>query len=309
MPSKKKPVLIIEDSLAVSTLLHEFLKKLGYNDVSICDKGRSGIQAFDDSVKAGKMPVILLDYNLPDMNGGDIMFEIFRIRPDAKIIIETASERTDESIKSVLRSGAYEYLEKPIRFENLRNTMTILEEEEKILENKESAETPKSGAKMNSLLGSSSQVSLTRISEYCGIKKEDALTHLKQLESEGKIQKISDIKEISCNRCGSVKIGTTFQCPSCNSSNFKQGTLIEHYKCGNISLDDTYKDNLCPKCRKEIKILGVDYKILKNYYVCNDCGNKFPDPSTEFLCLKCDSKFKMEDAKWITSEGYKTVNL
>jgi response regulator of citrate/malate metabolism len=309
MSSQKKPVLIIEDSLAVATLLHEFLKKLGYNDVSICDKGRSGIQTFEDHVKAGKMPVILLDYNLPDMNGDDIMFEIFRIRPDAKIIIETASERTDESIKSVLRSGAYEYLEKPIRFENLKNTMTILEEEEKILENKESAEIPKSGTKMDSLLGSSSQISLARISEYCGITKEDALIHLKQLESEGKIQKISDIKEISCNRCSSIKIGTTFQCPSCNSSNFKQGTLIEHYKCGNISLDDTYKDNLCPKCRKEIKILGVDYKILKSYYVCNDCGNKFPDPATEFLCLKCDSKFKMEDAKWITSEGYKSVSL
>ena len=305
MPPQKRDILIIEDSLAVATLLQDFLKKLGYESIHICENGRSGIQVFDEIVKSGKLPVVLLDYSLPDMNGDDVMSEIFRIRPDAKIIIETASEKTDESIKSVLRSGASQYLEKPIRFENLKNTMHIFEEEEKILENKD----PESQERMDSLLDSSVQISLTRIAEYCGIKKEEALEHLNQLKDQGKIVSLNDIKEISCSSCDSVKIGQTFHCPSCNSSNFKQGTLIEHYKCGNISTDDSYKNNICPKCRKEIKTLGVDYKILKNYYVCSDCENKFPDPTLEYICLKCNNKFKLDDAKWITSQGFKAINL
>src|SRR5579872_5863083 len=132
---QKKNVMIIEDSLAVATLIQDFLKKLNYQNIEICNNGRSGIQVFEELVKSNKIPVVILDYSLPDMNADDIMSEIFRIRPDAKIIIETASERTDNSIKDVLRHGAYQYIEKPIRFENIKSTMEILEEEDKILEN------------------------------------------------------------------------------------------------------------------------------------------------------------------------------
>ena len=303
--SQKKGILIIEDSLAVATLIQDFLQKLGYQDIYICDNGETGIRVFKELVKANKSPIILLDYTLPDMNADAVMTEIFAMHPDTKIIIESASEKTDEAIKDVLRHGAYQYLEKPIRFENLKNTMQILEEEDKILENKPQ-DTHK---QIGSLLNSSVQISLARISEYCNMKKEEALERLKQLESERRIVKLQDIKEISCNMCESVKIGQTFHCPACNSSNFKHGKLIEHFKCGNISLEETYQGNICPKCHKEIKTIGVDYRVLENYYVCNDCGDKFAEPSYEYLCLRCNNRFKLDHAKWITSEGFRAINL
>ena len=303
--SQKKGILIIEDSLAVATLIQDFLQKLGYQDIYICDNGETGIRVFKELVKANKSPIILLDYTLPDMNADAVMTEIFAMHPDTKIIIESASEKTDEAIKDVLRHGAYQYLEKPIRFENLKNTMQILEEEDKILENKPQ-DTHK---QIGSLLNSSVQISLARISEYCNMKKEEALEKLKQLESERRVVKLQDIKEISCNMCGSVKIGQTFHCSACNSSNFKHGKLIEHFKCGNISLEETYQGNICPKCHKEIKTIGVDYRVLENYYVCNDCGDKFAEPSYEYLCLRCNNRFKLDHAKWITSEGFRAINL
>lgn len=308
MSSQKKDILIIEDSVAVASLIQDFLKKLDYQEIHISDKGKNGIQVFGDLVKSNKMPIVILDYSLPDMNADEIMSEIFKIRPNTRIIIESANEKTDESIKGVLRSGAYEYLEKPIRFENLKNTMRVLEDEDKIIANK-SPESQTSQTQINSLLNSSVRISLARISEYCNISKEEATERLKKLESDKKIIKLDDIKEISCNLCNSLKIGQTFHCPSCGSSNFKQGTLIEHYKCGNFSSDDSYTNNICPKCRKEIKVLGVDYKLLKNYYVCNGCGNKFPDPTQEYLCLKCNNNFKLDQVKWIVSEGFRAVNL
>ena len=303
--SSQKSILIIEDSLAVATLIQDFLKKLGYQNVHICDSGRTGIQVFEELLKSGKSPIVLLDYSLPDMNADAVMSEIFAMRPDAKVIIESANEKTDETIKNVLRYGAYEYLEKPIRFENLKNTMQILEEEDRILENK----PPETKKQIGSLLNSSVQISLARISEYCNMKKEDVLEHLKQLESDGKIVRLDDIKEISCNMCGSVKIGQTFHCPSCNSSNFKHGKLIEHFMCGNVSLEESYKNNTCPKCRKEIRTIGVDYKVLENYYICNDCDDKFAEPSQEYLCLHCNNRFKLDQAKWITSEGFRAIDL
>ena len=134
--SQKHSILIIEDSLAVSTLIQDFLKKLGYQDIHICDNGRIGLQVFEELVKSNRVPVVLLDYSLVDMNADMVMSEIFAIRPDTKIIIESANEKTDDTIKNVLRYGVYAYLEKPIRFENLKNTMQILEEEDRILESK-----------------------------------------------------------------------------------------------------------------------------------------------------------------------------
>ena len=302
MSKQKKNILIIEDSLAVATLIQDFLKKLNYNDIEICTNGKTGIQVFEDLVNSNKMPVIILDYSLPDMNGNDIMSELFTISPNVKIIIESASEKTDESIKDVLRHGAYQYLEKPIRFENIKTTMEILEEEDKILESK-----PVDNAKeIDSFLKSSKWISLARISEYSGKKKEEILEYLKKLKEEEKIIQLENIKEISCNMCGSVKIGQNFHCSGCNSSNFKHGKLIEHFKCGNVSVEDSYKNDICPKCHKEIKIIGVDYKVIDNYYICSDCGEKFPEPIMDYVCIRCNNKFKLGQANWITSEGFRS---
>ena len=303
--SQKKSILIIEDSLAVATLIQDFLKKLGYQNIHLCDSGRTGIQVFEELVKAGNSPIVLLDYSLPDMNADAVMSEIFAMRPDTKVIIESANEKTEETIKNVLRYGAYEYLEKPIRFENLKNAMQILEEEDKILGNK----PQDTNKQIGSLLNSAVQISLARISEYCNMKKEEALEYLKQLESDGKVVRLENIKEISCSMCGSVKVGQIFHCPSCNSPNFKHGKLIEHFKCGNVTLEESYTNNICPKCHKEIKTIGVDYKVLENYYICTDCGDKFAEPSQEYLCLHCNNKFKLDQAKWTTSEGFKAINL
>lgn len=309
MSSEKKDILIIEDSLSVAILLEEFLKKLNYNLIHICNNGKTGIQVFSELVESGKAPVVLLDYVLPDMNGNEVMDEILALRPNTKVIIETASDKAEETIKSILRAGAYEFLEKPIRFENIKNIMQVLEEEEKILGGPALEKADLSQHKIDVLLGSSTRISLARITEYTKMKKESVLEYLKQLQSSGKITIEADIKEISCNICGSVKIGQTFHCSSCNSSNFKRSKLIEHYKCGNFSEEESYKNNVCPKCRKEIKVLGVDYKIFENFYTCNDCGNKFPEPAILYLCLRCNNRFKIDDAKWTISEGFRAINL
>lgn len=305
---QKSDVLIIEDSAAMCVLITEFLKKLGYQNVHYRNTGKDGIAKFDELVKAGKTPIVLLDYTLPDINGNNVMVEIFRIRPDAKIIIETANERSEQEIKDVISYGAYQYIQKPIRFGDIKNIMNVLEEEHKILDNTVAESNAEEIKKLIlSLLKASMRISLARIAEYCNLKREDTMNYLKDLVAKGKAGKLVDIKEISCSNCGSVKIGQSFYCPSCNSSNFKHGSLIEHYDCGNFSEEDSYKDNMCPKCRKEIKVIGVDYRLLKNYYSCNECKDKFPEPANDYLCLKCNSKFKLDDAKWITTESFRAT--
>jgi len=305
LTGNKNDILIIEDSLATSILITEFLKKLGYDSIHTCNTGKAGIQLFSDLVTQGKIPIILLDFHLPDISAKEVMSNVFTIKPDAKIIIETADAKNDESIKDAMRDGAYQYIEKPIRFENLKNVVKTLEEEGKIIE-----ENPTDNAqKIESVMRSSSRISSAMLSECTNIKISEVMEFMKKLELEKKIIRIENIKEISCGQCGSVRIAQNFFCPSCHSSNFKQGKLIEHFKCGNVSVDESYKNNTCPKCKKEIKIIGVDYKAIDNYYLCNDCNEKFPEPSQDYICVKCNNRFGLEKAKWVTSEGFKPVNL
>lgn len=301
----KNDVLIIEDSMATTILLRDFLKKMGYENVKTCDTGKAGIQMFSDLENAGRQPVVLLDFHLPDMNANEIMTGIFGIRPDAKIILETADSKSDEQIKNALRGGAYLYIEKPIRYDNLKNVFETLEKEKDILEEKPSDDLERVVFQITS----SARISFARLTEYSGIHGDLLKKYLLQLENEKKITKISDMKEVSCIQCNSMRILPNFSCPVCNGTNFVQGKLIEHFKCGNVSVDNSYKENKCPKCHKEIKILGVDYKTMDNYYICNDCGNKFSDPSQDFLCIKCNNRFPLEKAKWVTSAGYKSSGL
>jgi response regulator of citrate/malate metabolism len=305
MSGNKNDVLIIEDSVAIALLLKDFLKKLGYENVTTSNTGKAGIKSFSDLETAGKKPIVLLDFHLPDMNANEVMTSIFNIRPDAKIILETADSKSDEQIKDALRGGAYLYIEKPIRYENLKNIFETLEKEQSVLE-----ETPHVDLERIVLhLKSSSRISFARLAEYSKTENDLLEKYLLQLESEKKIIKISDMKEVSCPQCSSIRILPNFFCPACKGTNFVQGKLIEHFKCGNVSIEDSYKENMCPKCKKEIKILGVDYKSMDNYYMCNDCGDKFSDPSQDYACVRCSNRFPLEQAKWVTSVGYKSTSL
>lgn len=297
MTGKKNNVLIIEDSQATAILLKDFLNKLGYQDIANCTNGKDGIDLFRKLTNSGKNPTVLLDFQLPDMNANEIMESIFKIRPNAKIILETADDKSEEKIKSALRGGAYQYIQKPIRYENLKTIFETLEQEGDRVK-----EIPLDN--LEKILAYSHRISFARLSEYCNMDKDQLMKYLTQFEKENKIMKVPDMREISCSQCGSLRILPNFFCPACNSNNFEQGKLIEHFKCGNVSVEKSYKENICPKCNKEIKILGVDYKSLDNYYICNDCGDKFPTPSEDYVCLKCNNSFTLEKAKWVNSPGY-----
>ena len=309
---QKQHVLIIEDSQATALLLKTYLNNMGYEEVHTCQNGKTGLDTFKDLVNAGSEPFVLLDYMLPDMDARSIMTQLLEIKPDVKVILQTATEKTDAGVTELIRQGLYQYLEKPIRFDRLKDIITILEEEKEILEQTSTTETL--GAtdvfkEIDFLLRSHKQLSLTMIEQFVGGEKEKIESYLKDLESQGKIVKLANKKEISCNQCDSVKVIQTFFCPSCKESDFKLTKLIEHFNCGNFSEEADYEDGKCPKCKKEIKALGVDYRVLRDRYLCKNCGEIFQELSSHFLCSKCENKFPIDEAKWITSQFFKVTNM
>lgn len=317
--SSKNNILIVEDSPSIGMLLKSYLQKLGYAEIHVCTTGSAAIAAFSELIGKNKPPIVLLDYMLPDMDARSVLSQMLEIKPDIRIILETATEKDDEGIKELISLGVYQYLEKPIRFEKLKETIETIEneesffvkesEQEKLLEQSIKDKKLKIKDHINFILKSSNQISLNKIIAILGFTDDAIIDYLQKLLQEGKIIQMGEKKEIACSQCDSVRTSQMFFCPNCKSSNFKQGKLIEHYDCGNITEENTYENDTCPNCKKEIKALGVDYRVMQNHYICNNCKDFFPEISIDYFCLKCENKFKLEDAGWTSSINYKIVNM
>ena len=312
--SQKEHILIIEDSTATALLLKNYLNNMGYKEIHSCQDGTTGILAFKDLVKGGMEPIVLLDFELPDMDAKSIMTQLLEVKPDVKVILSTATEKTDEGVTELIRRGLYQYMEKPIRFEKLKQILDTLDEERKYFEidsnHKVSVDTDKDLYKeIDFVLKSQKQISLTMVKQLVNTDEAKIESYIKDLTSKNKLIKLENKREMSCNQCDSVKVIQIFYCPSCNRNDFKIAKIIEHFKCGNFSEESEYVNDKCPKCKKEIKALGVDYRVLKNRYLCNKCGEIFQELSSSFLCLKCENKFNLQDARWVTSAFFTVNNM
>ena len=172
---QKQHVLIIEDSQATALLLKNYLNNMGYEEIHTCQTGKTGLETFKDLVSAGSEPFVLLDFQLPEVDALSIMTQLLEIKPDVKVILQTATEKSDSGITELIRQGLYQYLEKPIRFDKLKEIITILEEEKQILEKTPTTETLGTMdvfKEIDFLLKSHKQLSLTMIEQFVGGEKE-----------------------------------------------------------------------------------------------------------------------------------------
>jgi DNA-binding NtrC family response regulator len=65
---------------------------------------------------------VLLDINLPDGSGLDVLREIKSRKPDSVVIMITANVLIDDTL-AALRGGAYDFIGKPINLEELQVTI------------------------------------------------------------------------------------------------------------------------------------------------------------------------------------------
>ena len=98
-------VLIIEDEIELSGLLKRFLVKKHY-EVECAESLTKAMLL----LKSNEFDTIILDNNLPDGKGFDVISTINYIQKNPKIIAMSAMQVRDEAIQA----GASYYIEKPI---------------------------------------------------------------------------------------------------------------------------------------------------------------------------------------------------
>jgi DNA-binding NtrC family response regulator len=110
-------VLIIDDDQMVRWTLAEALRGWGYLPVE------AGAIAEGMDLLEGEHPtVVLLDVNLPDGSGLDALTEIKRRHPDSVTIMITGNVDVESTI-TALRRGAYDFIGKPIKLDELEVTI------------------------------------------------------------------------------------------------------------------------------------------------------------------------------------------
>ena len=78
-------LLLVEDSHALARVYQEFLKPMAI-DVTHVTEGKVGL----DQIKTSEPNVVLLDLNLPDMNGLELLGHLKKLPQDPSVVVITA---------------------------------------------------------------------------------------------------------------------------------------------------------------------------------------------------------------------------
>jgi len=111
--------LAVDDNKDVLVYLGRILEKTGINLI----KARSGPEALEIVKSTEKLNLIILDMQMPEMNGIEATKAIREVRPDLPIIAQTAFVFEDDK-DIILEAGCDACLIKPIRKEHLITVMS-----------------------------------------------------------------------------------------------------------------------------------------------------------------------------------------
>ena len=112
-----KRILVVDDEENTRIGLSKLLSQEGF-EVESAANGNDAL----DLLSQHKINLVISDINMPDMNGLAFLRELSRKFPSTSVIMITAYGGV-ESYLEAMNLGAYEYLHKPVRLEELRSVM------------------------------------------------------------------------------------------------------------------------------------------------------------------------------------------
>ncbi len=110
-------ILIVDDEENARHNISDFLTARGY-DVS----GVATLSAATECVRLGNADIVLLDVNLPDGYGPDLLEEITYLPLRPPVIVITAYGDVEMAV-AAMKGGAHDFLQKPIQFSQLEKSI------------------------------------------------------------------------------------------------------------------------------------------------------------------------------------------
>ena len=107
-------VLIAEDEKNIGDLLTELLDREDREIVLV----QNGLEAVG-KLKEGHFDLLITDLMMPEVDGMEVLHQAKKLHPDIMVIIITGYASLETAIQAV-KEGAYDYLRKPFRLEELK---------------------------------------------------------------------------------------------------------------------------------------------------------------------------------------------
>ncbi|MDO5577603.1 MAG: response regulator, partial [Fibrobacter sp.] len=113
MNSEFTHILIVDDEAAICKILEQYLKKRGYTISSV----QSVEQAFE-IIDKERIDLVVTDIKMPGLSGVDLLKMVKKKNPTIPVLMTTGFPTLDTAIEA-LKLGAYDYLTKPFRLEEI----------------------------------------------------------------------------------------------------------------------------------------------------------------------------------------------
>ena len=102
-------ILVVDDEAIIRTTLERILVEECYRVTSVS----TGAEALDHLAR-NEVDLVLLDLNLPDVNGIDVLRQAKELDPDLLVIVVTGYASVESAVEA-LKLGAYDYIKKPFK--------------------------------------------------------------------------------------------------------------------------------------------------------------------------------------------------
>jgi DNA-binding response OmpR family regulator len=116
-PTQPPAILIVDDDVEMAALLREAFTREGFRTV-VEFSGRAAIVA----ATCEPFDVVVLDKEIPDLNGLDLLRELRARLPDVRLVFLTAFGGSLVA-RAARKRGADRYLDKPVRLDDLVATV------------------------------------------------------------------------------------------------------------------------------------------------------------------------------------------
>ena len=116
-------VLVIDDSKAIRLILAQILQDIGYHVIDAAD----GLEALKLLKEQEKVDLILVDWNMPKMNGFEFVLEVRKdpAYDDTRLMMVTTETEMGQVVKA-LEAGANEYVMKPFTRETIVEKLALM---------------------------------------------------------------------------------------------------------------------------------------------------------------------------------------
>ena len=152
MPEKYK-ILIVDDDAGVLEMFDEFLRKEGYS-VTKAYSGQAGLDFLQDEI----FDLVITDIRMPDVTGQDILHAIKKNSPEIPVVLITAFGTVEAAI-SAMKEGAYDYISKPFRIDEVSIIVRrALEQKRMLKEYQYLKEGIKEKYKLDNIVGRSNEM-------------------------------------------------------------------------------------------------------------------------------------------------------